>query len=76
MAISPNTKPYVKLAGGLVVIGGGLLTIERLGLSNLSGSSHAPVHVDPTLLSLMVLAPVGLIIVGCLIFLVGKIRRL
>ena len=32
--MSPNTKPYVKLAGTLVLLGGGLLTLERLGLSD------------------------------------------
>jgi hypothetical protein len=73
---TPTTKPYVKLAGGLVLIGGGLLTIERLGLSNLSGPNHTGVHIDGTILSLLVIVPAALIVAGCIVFMVGKMRRL
>ena len=73
---TPPTKPYIKLAGGLVIVGGGLLTVERLGLSNLSSSNPGRMHIDGTLLSLMVIVPVALIVAGCIVFMVGKMRRL
>ena len=73
---SPTTKPYVKLAGGLVIVGGGLLTVERLGLANLSTANPGGMHLDGTLLSLMVIVPAALIVAGCIVFMVGKMRRL
>ena len=68
-------KPHVKLASTLVIIGSGLIALERFGLSELSGNGTGTVHIDPTLLSVMVLAPVGLVLVGCVIFIAGTMRR-
>ena len=72
----PSTKPYVKLAYTLIIVGMGIFAIERLGLSNMSGPGSTPMHLDGTLLSILVIAPVVLILAGCLIFMVGKMRRL
>jgi hypothetical protein len=74
--MAPSTKPYVKLAYTLIIVGMGIFAIERLGLSNMSGPNHTPVHLDGTLLSILVIAPVALVVAGCLIFMIGKMRRL
>ncbi len=76
MATDNKTKPYVKLAGGLVFAGGGLLAVERLGLSQMSGNHAGALHLDSTVLSLLVIVPVGLILAGCVVFMWGKMRRL
>jgi hypothetical protein len=76
MATTPSTKPYVKLAYGLILFGMGIFTIERLGLSNLSGPNSTGMHLDGTLLSIMVIAPFVLVISGVVIFMFGKMRRL
>lgn len=68
-------KPYIKLASTLVLLGMGLFTLERYGLSRLEAPAHS-LHIDPTLLSLLVLTPMALIVVGALVFVVGRIRRL
>jgi len=68
-------KPYVKLASSLVVIGMGLFSVEQYGLGKLEGDSHS-LHLDGTILSIMVLAPLALIVAGAVIFVVGKMRRL
>ncbi len=68
-------KPYVKLASTLVLIGTGLFSLEQFGLGRLEGSSHS-VHLDGTILSLLVLVPIGLVAAGAAIFVVGKMRRL
>jgi hypothetical protein len=72
----PSTKPYVKLAYTLIIVGMGIFAIERLGLSNMSGPNHTGLNIDGTLLSVLVIAPVVLILAGCLIFMIGKMRRL
>jgi hypothetical protein len=72
----PSTKPYVKLAYTLIIVGMGIFAIERLGLSNISGPNHTGLNIDGTLLSVLVIAPVVLILAGCLIFMIGKMRRL
>ena len=74
--MAPSTKPYVKLAYTLIIIGMGIFAIERLGLSNMSGPNQTGLHLDGTLLSILVIAPVALVLAGCLIFMVGKMRRL
>ena len=74
--MNPSTKPYVKLAYTLIIVGMGIFALERVGLSNMSGPSHTQMHLDGTLLSVLVLAPVVLIFAGVLIFMVGKMRRL
>jgi hypothetical protein len=68
-------KPYVKLASSLVLVGTGLFSLEQFGLGRLEGDSHS-VHIDGTILSLLVLVPLGLVAAGALIFVVGKMRRL
>ena len=75
MAPRPGMKPYVKLASTLVLVGSGLFTLERYGLQRIEEPGH-PLHIDPTLLSLMVLVPIGLVIAGAVVFLVGRMRRL
>ena len=72
---TPTTKPYVKLAQTLIVIGMGIFALERLGLSQMTGSGQK-MHLDGTLLSVLVIAPVVLVVAGCLIFMIGKMRRL
>jgi hypothetical protein len=68
-------KPYMKLASTLVLLGMGLFTLERLGLSRMEEPGH-PLHLDGTLLSVLVIVPLALVAVGALIFVFGKIRRL
>lgn len=68
-------KPYIKLASTLVLLGMGLFTLERYGLSRMEEPGH-PLHLDGTVLSLLVIAPVLLIVVGALVFVVGRMRRL
>jgi hypothetical protein len=68
-------KPYIKLASTLVLIGMGLFTLERYGMSRIEEPGH-PLHLDGTLLSIMVIAPVALVVAGALVFVVGRMRRL
>ena len=68
-------KPYVKLASSLVLVGTGLFSLEQFGLGKLEGGSHS-VHLDGTILSILVLAPLVLIAAGAIVFVVGKMRRL
>lgn len=70
-----NMKPYVKLASSLVLFGMALFTLERYGLGKLEGADRA-VHLDPNLLSILVIAPIALVVAGALVFVVGKMRRL
>jgi len=70
-------KPYVKLAASLASVGVALFFLERYGLNearNLSGGGG--MHIDGTVLSIMVIAPFVLIIAAAIVFMVGKIRRL
>jgi hypothetical protein len=66
-------KPHVKTASTLVVIGSGLIMLERYGLSEMFGTGQA--HIDPNLMSAMVLAPIALIVAGCAVFVIGSMRR-
>ena len=68
-------KPYVKLASTLVLLGMGLFTLERYGLSRIEEPGH-PLHLGSLVLSAMVIAPLALVAVGALIFVFGKMRRL
>jgi hypothetical protein len=63
-------KPYVKLASTLVLVGMGLFTLERYGLSQFK------VHLGGALLSAMVIVPLVLIVSGAAVFMVGRMRRL
>ena len=68
-------KPYIKLAWTLVVVGMGLFSLEQFGLSRLEGPGNT-VHLDGTVLSVMVIAPIALVAAGAIVFMVGKMRRL
>jgi hypothetical protein len=70
-----GTKPYVKLASTLVLVGMGIFTLERFGLSQFSSPSH-PLHVSGALLSVLVIAPIVLVLAGAMVFVVGRMRRL
>ncbi len=72
---APALKPYIKLASTLVLIGMGLFTLERYGLSRIEEPGN-PLHLDGTVLSLLVIAPMALVAAGALVFVVGRIRRL
>jgi len=74
MATEKNTKPYVKLAGTLASLGLGIFFIERLVLSELN--KNGTMHIDGTILSILVIAPILLILAGAVIFMFGKMRRL
>lgn len=68
-------KPYVKLASSLVLVGTGLFSLEQYGLGRIEGSTHS-VHIDGTLLSVLVVVPLLLVAAGAVVFIVGKMRRL
>jgi hypothetical protein len=70
-----NMKPYVKLASTLVLLGGGLFSLERFGLGGLNGNGHN-ISLDPNVISLLILAPLVLIVAGVAVFMWGKMRRL
>jgi hypothetical protein len=74
MADQP-TKPYVKIASTLVLVGMGIFTLERFGLQQ-AESPGQQLHLGSTLLSLLVLVPVAMVVAGALVFVVGKMRRL
>jgi hypothetical protein len=71
----PNAKPDVKLASTLVLFGMGIFAIERFGLSRIEGPTGG-VHLDPNLLSVLVIAPLVLVVAGAVVFVVGRMRRL
>lgn len=68
-------KPYIKLASTMLLLGMGLFMLEQYGLSRMQGAS-SPFHANGVLLSAMVIAPLALIAGGCIVFVVGRIRRL
>lgn len=68
-------RPYVKLASTLVLVGMGLFSLEQFGLGKLEGPSRS-FHLDPTLLSILIIAPLALVAGGALVFVVGKMRRM
>ncbi len=67
-------KPYLKLASSLVVVGAGMFMLERYGLTELTRSGR--VHIDPNLMSVLVIVPILLVLAGAIVFMVGKMRRL
>ena len=69
------TKPYVKLASTLVLVGMGIFALERYGLQQVEAPSN-PLHLGGTVLSLLVLVPVAMIVAGALVFVVGRMRRM
>jgi hypothetical protein len=68
-------KPYIKLASTLTLLGMGLFTLEQYGLTRMEEPGH-PLHLNGTVLSLLVIAPLALVVAGALVFVVGKMRRL
>jgi hypothetical protein len=64
-------KPYLKLAYTLVAIGGAIFFFERYGLSQMQG-----VHLAGWLITILVIAPVALVLSGLAVFVVGRLRRL
>jgi heme/copper-type cytochrome/quinol oxidase subunit 2 len=68
-------KPYIKLAWTLVVLGMSLLAFERFGLMEFAGQG-GKLQLDENIWSILVIAPVVLIIAGCIVFMVGRMRRL
>ena len=72
MAIQ-GPKPYIKLASTLVVVGAGIITLERMGLARWVSPNG---HMNGILLTVLVVLPVVLIAAGAIVFLVGKMRRL
>lgn len=68
-------KPYVKLASTLVLFGMALFSAERYGLGRIEGPEHA-VHIDGTILTILVIAPLLLVVAGAIVFVVGRMRRL
>ena len=74
MAAQP-TKPYVKLASTLVLVGMGIFTLERYGLQRIEEPGN-PLHLGSIVLSLLVIVPVVMVIAGALVFMVGRMRRL
>lgn len=69
-------KPYAKLASTLVSVGVGIFAFERFGLSEFRNTSGTETHIDGTVLSLLVIVPFVLVIAGCIVFMVGRMRRL
>jgi hypothetical protein len=72
--MAQQMKPYVKLASTLASVGLGIFFIEQFALGEFK--KNGSVHLDGTLLSIMVLAPIVLVVAGAIVFLVGKMRRL
>lgn len=72
--MAAQMKPYVKLASTLASVGLGIFFIERFALGELQ--KNGSTHLDGTLMSIMVLAPVVLVIAAAIVFMVGKMRRL
>ena len=66
-------KSYVKLAYTLVLFGMAIFMFERFGLQSLSGNGTTP-HLPGFLLWILVLAPIVLVLAGCAIFMVGRMR--
>ena len=75
MATAKNPRPHIKLAGSLVLVGMGLFMLERFGLDWMAGPSHNQVHIDSTVLSVLVATPLILIAGGCVVFVVGSMLR-
>lgn len=71
---SREMKPHVKLAYLLIVAGMGIFMLERYGLGTLTQNGDKP-HLGGFLLGALALAPIVLIVAGCLVFAVGSMRR-
>jgi hypothetical protein len=67
-------KPYVKLAYTLILFGMAIFAFERFGLSQMGGGQ--PIHLAGWIISVLVVAPVILVISGCIVWMFGRMRRL
>ena len=67
-------KFYQKLGWTLVSSGAAMFALERFGLNEFKTFAGKSAHLDGNVISLLVLAPFGLILVGCAAFLVGRLR--
>lgn len=65
-----RTDPTLKLAGALVGLGMAIFFFERYGLSQMPGA-----HLSGWLISAMVIAPVVLVLSGCVVFVFSRMRR-
>jgi hypothetical protein len=75
MAAPKNPKPSTKLAGTLVLLGMSLFMLERFGLDWIRKPGNGSGHIDGTVLSVLVVAPLLLIAGGCIVFVVGAMLR-
>lgn len=66
---------YTKLAYTLILVGMSIFAFERFGLQSFSNNG-TPIHLNGTLLSILVIAPIVLVIAGCGVFMVGRMRRI
>ncbi|HEV7274981.1 MAG TPA: hypothetical protein VGN80_01705 [Devosiaceae bacterium] len=67
-------KPHVKLAYLLIATGMAIFMFERYGLGAMQ-QNGTELHLDGLLLGGLVLAPMVLILSGCIVFAVGSMRR-
>lgn len=72
---TPQAKPYLRLAWTLIIVGMGLFGFERFGLAEFTGPGKL-LHLDGTLLSILVVAPLALVLAGIVVFMYGRMRRL
>lgn len=69
------TRPHIKIAYMLILFGMSIFMLERYGLNWMSGQSGTGTHLGGLVLSILVAAPMVLIIGGCLVFAVGGFVR-
>lgn len=67
-------KPYVRVAYLLIATGMAIFMFERYGLGALR-QNGTEFHLGGFLLGGLVLAPLVLILSGCIVFAVGSMRR-
>lgn len=75
MAAARHPKPYARIAGTLVLLGMSIFMLERFGLNWMRGPGHSGGHIDGTILSVLVAAPLILIAGGFVVFVVGAMLR-
>ncbi len=69
-----SAKKPSNLPMTLVVTGMGLFSIEQFGLGKLGGPNSG-IHIDGTILSILVLAPIALVVAGAVMFMMRRMRR-
>ena len=68
-------KSYAKLAYTLILFGMGIFMFERFGLQGMR-TAYPNMHIDGNLLGILVIAPVVLVLAGCVVFMIGRMRRI